>query len=146
MPGLNDSPEDRTNRNRGCGFGLAVAVPFVLILLNGNHRATPWWFVLGGPLAFTVVSVGMGSWAGVSIGRSPSGRGAGQGIASAMVSLVMLMLLGVSSDVLYGQKKPSEFPLSLFAGMFCGTIPAVALGLLAGLALSALVKRPPRPS
>jgi hypothetical protein len=121
-------------------------LPFLGLLFNGNHRITPWWFLLGGPLAFTAVSVGMGGWAGASIGRSSSGRGFGQGIASALVSLVVFMLLAVASDVLYGQKKASEFPSSLFAGMFCGAIPAVALGILAGLALSALVKRPPGPS
>jgi hypothetical protein len=126
VPEHDDSPQDRTNLGRGLVFGLVVALPFVWLFHLGNHRGTPSWIVVGAPLVFTTVSVCMGGWAGVSIGRSPSGRGLRQGVLSALVSVVTL--------------------ISMFGGLVFGSLPAILLGLLAGLVLSAVVERPSLPS
>jgi hypothetical protein len=138
-----DSPDDRTNRSRGAWLGLAIGLGLaILVDLDAfRRRGSALALIVPGSLAFVAATAWNGGRAGVATGRLPAGSGARfrYGLVPAWLSLAMLMLLAGGSDVAEGRRKLSELPVSVLAGLFFGSIPALLVGAVVGIVLSSMV-------
>lgn len=143
MPVHRKSPEERTNRSHGRWLGFGVAFLLALWGNSDGHLRGTWILLLVGWAAFVAACTLIGGAAAVATGRLPSGGGVSYGMVSAMLALAMFAVLASFSDVARGRKELSQLPITAFAVLFFGAVPALVVGALAGLALSRMVKRPP---
>jgi hypothetical protein len=146
---VDDAPvaRDRANLLLGRVVGAVVSLPVALILVVPALDAHDGERLLGelGALGLVTTSTGIGGWAGRAIGRRESGGGARYGVVSALPALAILAAAAAGVDYVHGRKRGIESLIGAFALVFFGLVPALVVGLLAGLVLSGLVKRPTLP-